>query len=119
MLKLSSVLIGTKQLPAMAAFYEKVLEKPADMTDEGFFGWQLGGAFFGVFEHSEMGGSAKDPGRVMFNLETSQVREETERIRAQGGPVVHEPYEGAAGWIATFSDPDGNYFKLMSPIPMG
>ena len=94
MLKLSSVLIGTKQLPAMAAFYEKVLEKPADMTDEGFFGWQLGGAFFGVFEHSEMGGSAKDPGRVMFNLETSQVREETERIRAQGGPVVHEPYEG-------------------------
>ncbi|MEO6062582.1 MAG: VOC family protein [Thermoflexales bacterium] len=119
MLKLSSVLIGTKQLSAMAGFYEKVLERPADMSAEGFSGWQLGGAFFGVFDHSEMGGNAKDPGRVMFNLETSQVKEETERIRALGGPVVHEPYEGDAGWIATFSDPDGNYFQLMSPIPAG
>lgn len=119
MLKLNSVIVGTKQLGAMASFYERVLERPADMTDEGFCGWQLGGAFFGLLDHSGMGGSAKDPGRVMFNLETTQVREETERIRAMGGPVVHEPYEMSGGWIATFSDPDGNYFQLMSPMQAG
>jgi predicted enzyme related to lactoylglutathione lyase len=33
--------------------------------------------------------------------------------------VVQEPYtpgEGEDGLIATFSDPDGNYFQLMSPM---
>jgi predicted enzyme related to lactoylglutathione lyase len=33
--------------------------------------------------------------------------------------VVAEPYsfEQAPGtWIATFSDPDGNYFQLVSPM---
>ena len=40
MLNLNSIMIGTKQLKVMAAFYEKVLEKPAEMSDEeyGFFG---------------------------------------------------------------------------------
>ena len=43
MLNLNSVMIGTKQLKALAAFYEKVLGKPADMVDieNGFFGWQV------------------------------------------------------------------------------
>ncbi len=68
-----------------------------------------------VAEHSEMGGAAKDPGRVMFNLETKEVKEEFERIKEAGGKVVKEPYEMGGGWIATLADPDGNYFQLMTP----
>jgi len=43
MLNLNSIMIGTKQLKALGSFYEKVLGKPADMTDaeNGFFGWQV------------------------------------------------------------------------------
>ncbi len=33
MLNLNSVMIGTKQSKAMAAFYEKVIGKPPDMVD--------------------------------------------------------------------------------------
>jgi predicted enzyme related to lactoylglutathione lyase len=29
--------------------------------------------------------------------------------------VVKEPYELQGMWIATFADPDGNYFQLTSP----
>jgi predicted enzyme related to lactoylglutathione lyase len=118
MLNLNSVMIGTKQPAALAAFYEKVLGKPADMVDRGngFWGWQVGSAFMSVLDHSEMGGNAKDPGRVMFNFETSQVKEEFERITALGGKVVKEPYEIGEGWIATLADPDGNYFQLMTPM---
>ena len=118
MLNLNSVMIGTKQFKALATFYEKVIGKPADMVENesGFCGWQVGSAFLGVLEHSEMGGSAKNPGRVMFNFETPQVREEFERIRALGGTVVKEPYEMGEGWIATLADPDGNYFQLMTPM---
>ena len=118
MLNLNSVMIGTKQPKALAAFYEKVIGKPADMVDSenGFFGWQVGSGFLGVLEHSEMGGKAKDPGRVMLNFETTQVKEEFERIKALGGVVIRAPYEMGGGWIATLADPDGNYFQLMSPM---
>jgi len=118
MLNLNSVMVGTKQLKVLAAFYEKVFGKPADMVDSenGFFGWQVGSAYMSVLEHSEMGGNTKDPGRVMFNFETTQVREEFERIKAIGGVVIKAPYETGGGWIATLADPDGNYFQLTTPM---
>ena len=118
MLNLNSVMIGTKQPEALAAFYEKVIGKPADMIDNenGFFGWQVGSAYLSVLDHSEMTGNTKDPGRVMFNFETSQVKEEFERIKALGGVVIKAPYEMGGGWIATLADPDGNYFQLVSPM---
>jgi predicted enzyme related to lactoylglutathione lyase len=118
MLNLNSVMIGTKQPQALATFYEKVIGRPADMVDNenGFFGWQVGSANLSVLEHSEMAGNTKDPGRVMFNFETTQVKEEFERIRAAGGSVIREPYEMGGGWIATLADPDGNYFQLVTPM---
>ncbi len=118
MLNLSSVMIGTKQPAALAAFYEDVFGKPADMIDKdnGFWGWRMGSAFLSVLEHSAMGGSAKEPGRVMFNFETGQVKEEFERIKALGGAVIKAPYAMGEGWIATLADPDGNYFQLLSPM---
>ncbi len=118
MLNLNSVMIGTKQPVALAAFYEKVLGKPAEMVDQenGFWGWQVGGSYLSVLNHSEMGGNTKDPGRVMFNFETTEVKEEFERIKASGATVVREPYEMGGGWIATLADPDGNYFQLVTPM---
>ena len=120
MLKLNTIMIGTKQHQALVAFYEKVFGKPAEMADaeHGFWGWQVGSVFFAILEHSAMGGNAKDPGRVMFNFETAQVKEEFARIKALGGVVVREPYEMGGGWIATFADLDGNYFQLVTPMPM-
>jgi predicted enzyme related to lactoylglutathione lyase len=118
MLNLNSVMIGTKQPKVLAAFYEKVLGQPAGMVDEeiGYYGWQVGTAYLSILDHSEMVGSTKDPGRIMFNFETSQVKEEFERIKALGGVVIKEPYEMEGGWIATLADPDGNYFQLVTPM---
>lgn len=118
MLNLNSVMIGTKQPKVLAAFYEKVLGEPAGMMDEefGFWGWQVGTVYFSVLDHSEMVGRTKDPGRIMFNFETTQVKEEFERIKALRGEVVKEPYEMGGGWIATLADPDGNYFQLVTPM---
>ena len=118
MLNLNSVMIGTKQPAVLAAFYEKVLGKPAGMVDEknGFWGWEVGSAFLSILDHSEMGGNTKDPGRIMFNFETSQVKEEFERIKAAGATIIREPYEMGGGWIATLADPDGNYFQLVTPM---
>ncbi len=118
MLKLNSVMIGTEQPLVLAAFYEKVLGKAAEMMDEenGFWGWRAGGAYLSVLHHSEMGGKAKNPGRVMFNFETPEVKEDFERIKAIGATVIREPYQMGEGWIATLADPDGNYFQLVNPM---
>jgi predicted enzyme related to lactoylglutathione lyase len=120
MLNLNSVMIGTKQTKVLAAFYEKVFGKPPEMVDEenGFYGWQLGSSFLGVLDHSQMSGNTKDPGRIMLNFETSQVKEEFERVKALGAVVIRDPYQMGGGWIATLADPDGNYFQLMSPMEM-
>lgn len=118
MLNLNSVMIGTLQPGVLAAFYEKVLEKPADMVDQdnNFWGWQVGAAYLSILNHSEMGGNTKDPGRLMFNFETPQVKEEYERIIALGAREIKAPYEIGGGWVATLADPDGNYFQLISPM---
>lgn len=112
-------MIGTHQPEKLAAFYEEVFGKPADMHDGTWYGWQVGNAFFSIGEHSEVTGKAKDPQRVIFNFETDNVKKEFERIQEiDGVSVVKEPYtmgEMENMWIATLSDPDGNYFQLMTP----
>ncbi len=115
-LNLNSIMIGSMQPKILADFYEKVFGKAADMQDGGYWGWSVGSTFLSVGEHSEMSGPTKDPGRVMFNFETKEVKEEFERIKAiPQAKVVKEPYEMGGAWIATLADPDGNYFQLMTP----
>src|SRR5262245_61922040 len=118
MLDLNSVMIGTQQPRELAAFYEKVIGKPADMVDaeQGCWGWQVGTAFLGILQHSKMEGQTKDPGRVMLNFETAQVQEEFARVTALGAVVIAAPYQMGGGWIATLADPDGNYFQLVTPM---
>lgn len=117
MLNLNSIMVGSNQPKIMGVFYEKVFGKKPDMVEGEWSGWQVGSCFFSVGEHSEMTGQSKEPGRIMINLETKTVKEEFERIKATGATVVKEPYQMGEDdmWIATFADPDGNYFQLMTP----
>ena len=115
MLNLNSVMVGSMQHKKMVAFYQGVFGKKPDMEDSGWTGWMVGSTFFAVGEHSKMKGAAKDAGRVMFNFETKKVKEEFERITKLGAKVIKEPYQMGPAWIVTLSDPDGNYFQLMTP----
>ncbi len=114
MLNLNSIMIGSAKPKALAAFYEKVLGKP-DMGDGDWSGWQVGSSHMMIGKHSEVKGKAKEPQRVILNFETKQVKQEFKRISGLGATVVAEPYQMESSWIATFADPDGNYFQIMSP----
>ncbi len=119
MLNLNSIMVGTMQPKEMAEFYEKVFNKKPDWNDSNWRGWQVGSTHFTLGEHSKMGGKTKDPGRLMFNLETKEVEKEFERIKEAGAEVIKAPYNpdpAHSMLIATFADPDGNYFQLMSPM---
>lgn len=115
MLNFNSVMIGSEQPKEMGEFYKKVFDKAPDMEETGWYGWQIGNAFFSIGEHSEVKGKVHEPQRVIFNFETKEVKEEFERIKNIGAIVIKEPYEMGGAWIATFADPDGNYFQLMTP----
>jgi predicted enzyme related to lactoylglutathione lyase len=115
MLNFGSVMIGSLQPKALAKFYEKVFGKKPDWTDGDWSGWQVGSTHLTIGEHSEVVKKAKEPQRIILNFDTEEVKEEFERIKALGATVIKEPYEIEGMWIATFADPDGNYFQLMTP----
>ncbi len=114
MLKLNSILINSGNQKELIKFYEAVFEKPISEM----MGWQLGNVYLVMLEHSEVKGKNTGVSRVMFNLETTDVKGEFERIsKIEGVQVIKAPYqmEEWDGWIATMADPDGNYFQLMTP----
>lgn len=119
MLIFGSVLIGSPQPKVLAEFYAKVIRKPADWKENNYHAWKVGSTYLAIGEHSEVKGKSKEPQRVILNFETKEVKEESERIRKLGAKVIKEPYEFENMWIATFADPDGNYFQVMSPFEMG
>lgn len=114
-LNLNSIMVGTAQPQVLAAFYEKVFGRPADMVEGEWYMWQAGNCALSIGEHSEVVGQAKEPQRMILNLETKAVQEEFERLANLNVTVIKEPYEMGGGWIATLADPDGNFIQLMTP----
>ena len=119
MLNLNTVMIGSEDAQALSAFYTKVLGEPA-WEGNGFTGWQVGEAWLMLGSHSEVKGRNEAPGRIIINFETADVLGEFERIKGLGARVEQEPYapgDDAEMRMATFEDPDGNFFQLASPMP--
>jgi len=117
-MNLNSIMIGSEDPKKLAAYYTKLFGAPT-WEEEGFTGWQLGSGSVTVGLHDQIKGKNKHPGRVMWNIETPDVKSEFDRLVEAGATVVQEPYQpgGTEFWVATFSDPDDNYFQLMSPMP--
>ena len=113
----NSILIGSEHADRLVEYYTRLFGEPV-MSEGGYTGWKLGSGWVMVGPHSEVMGSNAQPGRLIWNIETSDVRADFERFTAAGATVVAEPYrfEGSDSLIATLSDPDGNYFQLVSPI---
>jgi predicted enzyme related to lactoylglutathione lyase len=119
-MNLNSILIGSENPQRLADFYTKLFGEPT-WNEGGYIGWMIGSGAVTVGPHDEVTGQNPQPGRIIWNIETPDVKGNFERFKASGATVVAEPY-GASdspdeGLIATLADPDGNYFQLMSPMP--
>jgi predicted enzyme related to lactoylglutathione lyase len=120
-MNLNSILIGSDDPKQLAEYYTKLFGEPA-MDDGGYTGWQVGTGWVTVGPHDQVKGKNTQPGRILWNIETADVKGDFEKFKAAGATVVQEPYtpgqegEEMEGQIATFSDPDDNYFQLMSPM---
>ena len=114
----NNILIGSEEPERLVEYYTKLLGAPT-MSEGGYTGWQIGSGFMSVGPHSEVHGKNTAPGRLIWNIESPDVRGDFERLKAAGAIVVREPYEfeEAPGYaISTLADPDDNYFQLVSPM---
>ena len=114
----NGILIGSEDPQRLVEYYTKLFGDPP-WSMEGYTGWQIGSGFVIVGPHSEVTGKSTHPGRIIWNVESTDVKADFERFRAAGARVVREPYNPGGpdeGWIATFADPDDNYFQLTSPM---
>lgn len=112
----NNLLIGSENPERLVAFYRKLFGEPA-YADGGYTGWVLGSGSINVGPHTEVKGPNASPGRLIWNIETDDVKGEAEKFKAAGATVVAEAYtfpDYPDYWIATFADPDGNYFQLTS-----
>ena len=113
----NSILIGSEDPKRLAAFYTALFGDPT-WNEGGYVGWLIGRGGVTVGPHDQVKGANREPGRLIWNIESPEVKADFERFRAAGATVVREPYtfdEAPGTWIATFADPDGNYFQLQSP----
>lgn len=121
MLNFNSLLIFSEDPKKLVEFYKKILQMEHGWSGGEFTGFKVGSGFLTIGPHSKIKGKNMNPERVIFNLETDDVKGEFERIKNLGATVVQPPYqpeEDMEMWIATFADPDGNYFQLATPMKM-
>ena len=117
-MNLNSILIGSEDPQRLAEYYTKLFGEPS-WNEGGYVGWMIGSGAVTVGPHDQVKGKNGAPGRVIWNIETPDVKGEFDRLVAAGATVVQEPYGPAEmedGQICTFADPDDNYVQLMSPM---
>ena len=119
------MLIGSEEPKVLADYYRQLFGEPA-WDDGGYVGWMIGSGSVMVGPHDEVKGKNVHPGRLLWNIESADVRADFERLKAAGATVIRDPYDPAEGsersddgpdmLIATFADPDDNYFQLVSQM---
>ena len=119
-MNLNGVLIGTENPQRLRDYYTKLFGEP-NWDEGGFFGWQIGNGSFTIGSHDQVKGKNPSPGRLIWNIEATDVKSEFQKLKSAGATVVKEPYQmgetpGEQMWITTFSDPDNNYFQILSPM---
>ena len=114
----NGILIGSENPAALSDYYRKLFGEPG-WDDGGYTGWMIGSGGISVGPHNQVKGKSVHPGRIIWNIESDDVKGDFDRFKAAGAIVIREPYdfEQAPGvWIATFADPDDNYFQLITPM---
>jgi predicted enzyme related to lactoylglutathione lyase len=114
----NNILIGSEDPQRLADYYTRLFGEPT-WNEGGYTGWLIGSGAVSVGPHDQVHGKNAHPGRIIWNIESTDVKADFERFKTAGAVVIREPYtfEQAPGsWIATFADPDDNYFQLMTPM---
>lgn len=108
------VILWTDDVERLAAFYRDVLDLTPHSVTPDFVAFSLGDVRLSIGRHDGVRGTASDPFRVMVNLGVRDIQQVVARLKDRGVAFIREPeQERWGGWVATFSDPDGNMLQLL------
>ncbi len=121
---IDSIGIFSENPKILADFYkDKVglnLTVEAELGEgEDLFGFEFGqGSTLYITKHEDVKGKNSQPERVILNLEVDNIEEDAKRLDGLSVKKIQDVYhvEGY-GLIATYEDPDGNYFQLVQVKP--
>ena len=108
------VIIWTENLERLLAFYRDTLGLKPHSLRPDFVSFKWGNMRLNLGKHSLVEGQAKEPHRSMINLGVKAIHEIHHALRDKGVIFSRLPErEHWGGWVATFSDPDGNILQLL------
>jgi len=118
---IEAVLLGSTNATKLAKFYRDVVGLKQTMEFEMGEKGEMGFAFeyrnssgLYIMDHSKVKGANKTPERLILNFEVDDIEKEVARLKETKVKVKQDIYhmEGY-GYIATFVDPDGNFFQFV------
>ncbi len=117
---IESILLNSAGAEKLAKFYKDIVGLKQtgefEMGDGGekAIMFELGDVTLAILDHSKVKGKNKTPERFIINFEVSDIEKEFKRLTKAGVKVQQDIYhvEGY-GLIATFIDPEGNFFQTV------
>lgn len=110
----AGITIWTDDLDRLTIFYRDVLELPVHSVRPTFVTFEWGRMRLNIGLHSDVQGTTAEPLRVMVNLSVEDVHHTYGVLVSRGVDFIRPPEkEHWGGWVATFSDPDGNVLQLL------
>ena len=118
---IEGVLLGSQNAKKLADFYAKTVGlkltneyEMGENNEKGFEFAMKGSSGLYIMDHSEVKGRNKNPAQIIINFEVDDIEKEVKRLKRAKVKIQQDIYhlEGY-GHIATFVDPDGNFFQLV------
>ncbi len=106
---IGSLLVGSSNVAAMKDWYRSAF----GVAENDMGAFALGPVQLFIEEHSEVSGPAKEPARIVINLDVDDCRGLEAHLAGQGVTWVREVEQMPFGLIGTVADPDGNYVQII------
>ncbi len=110
--KIEWITIPAPDLEAAKAFYSSCFFFLLEHYSESFVVFKAGNLSGGLDRDLEPSSAG-----IGFSLTVASMSKAIDRITANGGTILRDPYElgPSAGYCAKFTDPNGNVLELYSP----
>lgn len=118
-LRVGRIVLAATDMPAMAAFYNEVLEaglQPFSAYGTTLYRGALAGIPFTLCPNEIAGVDARQS-RHQFRFAVPDLDAAAQRAVAAGGMLQGEPWEGSGTRVIAIADPDGNTMELESAGP--
>ena len=112
-IKLAGVIIWTQNFDEMINFYKEVLGLKPKSLRKNFVNFEWHNLKLSISVHEKVIDTAKDPFRIMINLESDDIFSIYNDLSTKGVQFIREPEDESWGFVASFYDPDGNILQLI------